>query len=405
LHEKYDVSVFGYSEINDQRLTIGETLPYPIYTGKRYDDSGLVKAIERINPDVVLLSHDAFLYGCLPEIRVKFPKVKIVGWFTIDGHPIPSGYRNILLACDALVSPTEYGKNVIQKQFVDIPVFTVPYAVDGDLFGVESDRKKLISNLKDGRFRFNDNFEEKMKRDDVFVGIFWGHNQSKKNLSSIFESWVSANLPVEKSHLLMVTHSVQANRGALRYLGDYDYGDYVMQYSDRIQVVEGTFLDKYMASLVKLANILIFPSIGEGFGMPLLEAMSCGIVPITTDYAGATDFCRHGFNSLLIGGELLTGELGVKRLAASTRSLTDSIKWLYRSFNEKDAIYMLPDLVSPDDMSRSKPVSASCWSFMSSNAKVTAKKFTWNRTVMELDKIIQSVVDERFKRSLVHTEI
>jgi glycosyltransferase involved in cell wall biosynthesis len=48
-------------------------------------------------------------------------------------------------------------------------------------------------------------------------------------------------------------------------------------------------------------DLLIKTSIMEGFGLPHLEAMACGCVPVTYASGGVLDFCSHNENSLVAG--------------------------------------------------------------------------------------------------------
>jgi glycosyltransferase involved in cell wall biosynthesis len=69
------------------------------------------------------------------------------------------------------------------------------------------------------------------------------------------------------------------------------------------------------------ATVYVMPSIVEGFGMTLLEAMACGCPVIATDSGGAVDIIRHNHNGLLISYG------NVEQLAASiSRILTDEAK-------------------------------------------------------------------------------
>jgi hypothetical protein len=45
------------------------------------------KAIKYANPDVVIFSHDPWLFPTLPHMKAKFPNVKFIGYITIDGEP------------------------------------------------------------------------------------------------------------------------------------------------------------------------------------------------------------------------------------------------------------------------------------------------------------------------------
>ena len=48
------------------------------------------------------------------------------------------------------------------------------------------------------------------------------------------------------------------------------------------------------------SNIIVLPSQAEGFGLVIVEAMSCGIVPIRTPTAGAYDQIEEGLNGFII---------------------------------------------------------------------------------------------------------
>jgi glycosyltransferase involved in cell wall biosynthesis len=50
------------------------------------------------------------------------------------------------------------------------------------------------------------------------------------------------------------------------------------------------------------ADILVFPTLCDGFGMVVTEAFARGLPVITTDRAGAADIVRHGENGLIVAG-------------------------------------------------------------------------------------------------------
>lgn len=49
--------------------------------------------------------------------------------------------------------------------------------------------------------------------------------------------------------------------------------------------------DAQMPSLYRACHCLVHPYRGEGFGLPIAEAMACGLAPIVTGYGAALDFC------------------------------------------------------------------------------------------------------------------
>lgn len=47
-------------------------------------------------------------------------------------------------------------------------------------------------------------------------------------------------------------------------------------------------------------QIKLFPTISEGFGLALIEAMACGLAPITTETPGPMEIVRHGQDAIVI---------------------------------------------------------------------------------------------------------
>jgi glycosyltransferase involved in cell wall biosynthesis len=67
--------------------------------------------------------------------------------------------------------------------------------------------------------------------------------------------------------------------------------------------------DRYRA-----ADVLVFPTLGDGFGMVITEAFAHGLPVITTARAGASDLVRHGENGLIVP-------------AGDPLALAEALKW------------------------------------------------------------------------------
>jgi glycosyltransferase involved in cell wall biosynthesis len=55
-----------------------------------------------------------------------------------------------------------------------------------------------------------------------------------------------------------------------------------------------------LASIYASARVFISASWKEGFGLPSLEAMACGVPVVTTDAGGNMDYVRDGYNALVV---------------------------------------------------------------------------------------------------------
>ena len=57
--------------------------------------------------------------------------------------------------------------------------------------------------------------------------------------------------------------------------------------------------DSRIAQTLNQSDIFIFTSLWEGFGLPPLEAMSCGCAVITSDAKGINEYAVEGYNALI----------------------------------------------------------------------------------------------------------
>ncbi len=62
----------------------------------------------------------------------------------------------------------------------------------------------------------------------------------------------------------------------------------------------GRIPDAQLAELMSDSQLMVLPSVREGFGIAYLEGMAFGLPAIATDNGGATDFVTHGENGYLV---------------------------------------------------------------------------------------------------------
>jgi FkbM family methyltransferase len=70
-----------------------------------------------------------------------------------------------------------------------------------------------------------------------------------------------------------------------------------------LEYLDVNLTDEQMAALYAACDCPALPYRGEGFGMPIAEAMACGLPVIVTDYGAALDFCDES-NAYLIPAEV-----------------------------------------------------------------------------------------------------
>lgn len=168
--------------------------------------------------------------------------------------------------------------------------------------------------------------------------LFVGTLQPRKNLRRLLSAWVQIARDYPKLELLVIgprgevfaeqeSGNVQTN---VRYLG------YVP--------------DEHLPALYSSAFALVYPSLYEGFGLPVLEAMACGVPVIASDIAPLRE---------------LVGQAGLLVKVDHADSLVDGIRALVESPNLRMTL--------------------------GSNGIRRAQSYTWDRAAQKMQQIIHGL--------------
>jgi glycosyltransferase involved in cell wall biosynthesis len=105
--------------------------------------------------------------------------------------------------------------------------------------------------------------------------MYTGGIDHRKNIEGLIAAWAALPQPVRHAHQLAIVCSVQpADRARLEKLAA-DLG-----LAPGEMVLTGFVPEEHLVDLYRLCKLFIFPSMHEGFGLPALEAMSCGTAVI-----------------------------------------------------------------------------------------------------------------------------
>lgn len=132
--------------------------------------------------------------------------------------------------------------------------------------------------------------------------LFFGAIEPKKNVGRIIEGYLSSQV---KEPLVLVGKPAWKADGELRVLNETSHGDRVR----RFDYVPFPFL----VSLIRGARAVVFPSLYEGFGLPVLEAMLLGTPVLTSDRSSIPE---------------ITGDAALRVDPYDTRAIADAIQTL-----------------------------------------------------------------------------
>jgi glycosyltransferase involved in cell wall biosynthesis len=111
--------------------------------------------------------------------------------------------------------------------------------------------------------------------DDLFV-LAVGSLEPRKNLERLLDAWMALPDRLRRTHqLVVVAADGWRQRNILRRLDGLTQTESVVR-AERLS-------DSELAALYRRARALVFPSLVEGFGLPVAEAMACGAPVVTSN--------------------------------------------------------------------------------------------------------------------------
>jgi glycosyltransferase involved in cell wall biosynthesis len=155
--------------------------------------------------------------------------------------------------------------------------------------------------------------------------IFVGTLEKRKNVLGLIEIFEN----IKTNHDLVLV----GGRGF-----EYQEIEKALEFSTKKSKIKklGFVDDQYLPALYRAADAMVFPSFEEGYGIPIIEAMACGI-PVVSSNTTSMPEVGHGYTYLFSprdirqGVEVLEGVLTKSDLVASrtkrAQSYARSLTW------------------------------------------------------------------------------
>lgn len=359
LKEFYDVTVLGFGA---GEVPNPVPCPYPIIPCTRVDlldPKKTVELISKANPDVVLFSHDPWLWPTVGIVKAHLPKIKYIGYLTVDGEPAYYAWRPFLTPYDKIICPCNFSKRTLEERWVDLWIDVVPYGIDHKTFHYPAQGKEALKQQLHQAYA--QQYGNWLNLTNKFVGIFAGANQDRKNLGLMIEGWTAFEKGKEYDVVLMCfVHSASLKEEA----GSYDLAVFLQQ-SKTMKIINQPVPTEVIGQFMAASDVLVHMSAGEGFGLTAFEAAACGTVPVILNYAALSDHFNNG-NAYPVPHILHVGGHHVHRALSSA----DNLKYeLEKAFADRQELQQ-----------------------KSVNAVGLAQQFTWERTISMLKAQIDEVL-------------
>lgn len=212
-------------------------------------------------------------------------------------HAWPPNWQSPSEGKWVLIQPWEYG--IIPEEWVEksknvdeiwVPTtFVKKEFVNSD---VPADKVKVVPNGYDPK-KFHPQIEPyQLATNKKFKFLFVGGTIYRKGADCLLNSYLKSFTAADDVCLVVKDFGSKSCYAALTHENAFKEAQAAPNSPEIIYLDEDMSSEK-LASLYKACDCLVYPYRGEGFALPVLEAMACGLAVVVTAGGATDDFVTH----------------------------------------------------------------------------------------------------------------
>ena len=244
------------------KYVYGQGTPFPVEEPEHGDNyiANIIRsrAFDKDCPQVVYGQGDVF--------RKNNGKYKI-GFTMLETTGIPDEWVRQCNMMDEVWVPSTFNVETFRNSGVTRPIHVIPLGIDPNYYNPHI--KSYKSHWK-----------------YTFLSVFeWGERKAPEVLLKAY-----SNAFTDKDNVVLICKVIN-NDGGLDVKAEVEKLGLNKPGSPEIIFLYNTkFADNDMPTLYRSADCFVISTRGEGWGMPILEAMACGLPTIATNWSSQVDF-------------------------------------------------------------------------------------------------------------------
>ena len=245
------------------------------FGGKQFDekafpDKEFDKYKRSVDPDCIVIQ-----YRQPGQFRRKMAQ-RMFGYTPWETTKIPPSWVGQMNQMEAMFTTCKQNVECFKNSGVKVPIYIFHHGIDPLQY-------PYIDRPKDSVFMFGTFARLSVRKGtDLLIKAFKEEFKIEKDVALILK-----------------------NSDAVFNLGKID--------DERIIVIGEIYNNKQQLELLKKMDCFVFPSRGEGFGLPAIEAMATGIPAIMTNWSGLADFADEK-DCLMLDYKLVPAENFTKHI-------------------------------------------------------------------------------------------
>ena len=232
------------------------------------------KALNTCNDPILNI---AITYGNKLNVLAPCPGIRI-GYTVWESTKLPDDWLEPMQIPDQLWTPSSFCKQVIVNHgFNSDKIRVVPEGIDPTIFHPNVTPLPGSDKIKGFKFLNVGKYEER-KCTPYMIRAFDEEFKNTKDVVLI----LSCHNPFEKGF------DIREKLGSLK-----------LKCPEKILLINPVKEHQSVAQLYASCDAFLFPSRAEGWGLPIIEALACGLPTIVTNYSGQTEYLTKEMAYLL----------------------------------------------------------------------------------------------------------
>ena len=301
--------------------------------GGGYTDTIIRGHLRYTQPDLVITLFDIWPLAESPIPQyIKDVHAKWMAWFPVDALPISPGNMRALAEVDYPVVMAKFVENELKRTSPDYNIAMIPHGIEKDWGFTANGRKEFRRSIE--------------VPDDAFLFGSVGRNAyypGRKGFDRLLRAFGEANLP--NTYLYLHTGS-WSESGSVPLPGVVDFYDTMfpglaekVKFPDDYNLTMG-YSQNGMNAMYSAFDCYVQPTLGEGFGIPVLEAQACGCAVIATDCTSMPELVAPHSSMLIPGATEMFVPDPAHRVLIDIPKLAEAMKQIYDIKNDDHDGYL-----------------------------------------------------------------
>jgi glycosyltransferase involved in cell wall biosynthesis len=239
--------------------------------------NGMVEWPKRLPIDAMITLIDAWVIPIEYLEELKMMGIKWCPYSPVDHDPIPPDIEKVLRYGDYTLAMSPYTLREFERVGLPNPRY-LPHGVETRIFFPRPQHKEM--------FQARNMFVAGMVSTNV-------EPIGRKGFRYAFDAWEKFHKKHDDVRLYIHCDSTRSSGGLDLVQMAQQRG--FMPYSPDMWMLQSNIAPEKMAEIYSTFDVLLMPSGGEGFGIPLIEAQACGTPVIATDFTAPADLVGAGW--------------------------------------------------------------------------------------------------------------